>query len=171
MQTKEEIAAYHKQYYQDNKENKTAYAKQYREDNKEKSRAYHKQYYQDNKENKTAYNKQYNEDNKKEKTAYNKQYNEDNKKEVVNKRYKRNLEIFEYKGGECAHCKIREPDQLEIYDYHHVDPSTKLHPVCRIMQGPIERLIAEVDKCLLLCSNCHRKEHARLHKEKQDEII
>ena len=156
MQTKEKRRAYNKKYYEDNKENKAAYHKQYRQDNKEKKAAYQKQYYEDNKEKALAYQKQ---------------YHANNKEGIDNKRYTRNLEIFKYKGGECAHCKLREPDHLEIYDYHHIDPSTKLYSVSNMMNGPMDRLIAEVDKCLLLCSNCHRKEHARLNKEKQDEII
>ena len=31
----------------------------------------------------------------------------------------------------------------------------------------LEKLFAEVDKCVLLCSNCHREEHARLRMEVQ----
>ena len=127
------------------------------------------------KEERPAYRKQYYEDNKEKERAYKKQYYEDNKEGIANKqkslRDARNLEIFKYKGGECAHCKLREPDHLEVYDYHHIDPSTKSYTVSNMLYGPMDKIIAEVDKCLLLCSNCHRKEHARLNKEKQDEII
>jgi len=152
MQTKEERAIVQKQYYKDNKEKLKAQQKKYREDNKE----YFKQYRKDNSEKTKARGKLYYKNNREEKMVI---------------RYERRFKLFKYKGGECAHCKLSEPDQLEIYDYHHVDPSTKLHPICQIMHGPIERLIAEVDKCLLLCSNCHRKEHARLHKEATYEAI
>ena len=152
MQTKEEIAAYKKQYYEDNKEKALAYQKRYNEDNKE-------------------YIEQYRKDNKEKIRAQGKQWHENNKEGVANKRYTRNLEIFEYKGGACEHCSVRELDYLAMYDYHHIDPTTKLYTVSSIMNGPMDRLIAEVDKCLLLCSNCHRKEHVRLNKEAQDEII
>jgi hypothetical protein len=152
MQTKEKRRAYNKQYYEDNKEKALAYQKRYNEDNKE-------------------HIEQYRKDNKEKIRAQGKQWHANNKEGIDNKRYTRNLEIFKYKGGECAHCKLREPDHLEIYDYHHIDPSTKLYTVSNMMNGPMDRLIAEVDKCLLLCSNCHRKEHVRLNKEAQDEII
>tara|TARA_R110000796_G_C14211194_1_gene393290 strand:- start:32 stop:490 length:459 start_codon:yes stop_codon:yes gene_type:complete len=152
MQTKEEKAAYKKQYYEDNKEKALAYQKRYNEDNKE-------------------YIEQYRKDNKEKIRATSKQWHANNKEGIATKRHTRNLEIFKYKGGECAHCKLREPDLLEVYDYHHIDPSAKSYTVSKIMYGPLDRLIAEVDKCLLLCSNCHRKEHARLNKEAQNEII
>ena len=121
------------------------------------------------KEEKAAYNKQYRKDNK-EKVR---QYNDENReikatKEQV-KRTKRNKMLFQHKGSACGHCLLSEPANLEIYDYHHIDPTTKLHNVATIVHGPLDRLMTEVDKCLLLCSNCHRKEHVRLRKEKINE--
>ena len=160
MQTKEEIAAYKKQYY---------------EDNKEKALAYKKKYYEKNKEVVKAYQKQYRQDNKGAIVAYKKKHQQDNKEELATKakslRDARSLEVFEYKGGACEHCSVRELDYLAMYDYHHIDPTTKLYTVSSIMNGPMDRIMAEVDKCLLLCANCHRKEHVRLNKEAQDEII
>ena len=128
MQTKEEIAAYQRAYYEDNKVELTAKQQIYNEANKVKIAAKKKEY-----------------------------------------RDKRNLMLFEYKGGACQHCKVCEPDQLEIYDYHHTEPTTKLYSIGYILVGSLERLMAEVDKCLLLCSNCHRKEHARLNKKEVEQ--
>ena len=151
MRTKEEKAAYAKAYYAANKEKKMAYAEAYREANREK---------------KAAYAKAYREANREETNAYAKAYQKANREELKAKRDERNLMIFNYKGAECNHCGLSEPKHLEIYDYHHVDPDTKLYSVSNILKGPIERLRTEVDKCLLLCSNCHRKEHARLNRER-----
>ena len=74
-------------------------------------------------------------------------------------------ELFEYKGGKCAHCNLRDLDRPWIYDYHHTDPATKLYNVTAIMGSVKEKLHAEADKCILLCANCHRSEHERLRKE------
>ena len=137
--TKEEKAAYNKQYYQDTKE-----ARQ--------------QHYQDNKEESTAYKKQWRQDNKEAIAVYKK-----------TRRDARNLELFEYKGGACEHCSSRELDYLGMYDYHHKDPTTKLHGIAEIIQGPMDIVYAEVDKCLLLCANCHRKEHINLRKAQLNE--
>ena len=72
--------------------------------------------------------------------------------------------LFNYKGAACQDCGISDPTRLEIYDYHHVDPSTKAYEVSKIIKGPLDKLMIEVDKCVLLCSNCHKSEHARLRK-------
>lgn len=113
---------------------------------------------------------------KEERLAYSKAYYEANKKEIAAKmkvyhkvlRDERNLILFQYKGSKCKHCALSETDHLEVYDYHHVDPTTKLHNIGNILEGPLDRLMTEVDKCLLLCANCHRKEHARLNNEENN---
>ena len=148
------------------KEEKAAYAKAYNKANKERIKAESKVYYAANREKKMAYAKAYREANREETIAYAKAYQKANREELKAKRDERNLMIFNYKGAECNHCGLSEPKHLEIYDYHHVDPDTKLYSVSNILKGPIERLKTEVDKCLLLCSNCHRKEHARLNRER-----
>lgn len=158
MQTKEERAAYTKKYRESCREEIAAYAKKYNEDNKEEIASKRKMRYADKREEILAVNRLYKEAHKEELLTYNR-----------DRRSSRNLMLFEYKGSECAHCKLSEPDHLEIYDYHHVDPTTKLHGITNINHGSLERLMTEVDKCLLLCGNCHRKEHARLHKEKISE--
>ena len=121
------------------------------------------------KEEKKAYMKQWRQDNKEAVQ----QYCRDNKEAMAAKAKAkldaRNLEIFEYKGGACEHCSSRELGYLGMYEYHHIDPTTKLHSIGNIIHGPMDRLYAEVDKCLLLCANCHRKEHINLKKAKLNE--
>jgi len=73
--------------------------------------------------------------------------------------------LFEHKGGKCEHCNLRDLDNPSIYDYHHVNPATKFQSVTTMMGGSLVKLHAEADKCILLCANCHRIEHARLKKE------
>ena len=63
-QSKEQIAAYHKEYYETNKEQLTAYKKEYRKNNKEQIAAYRKEYYETNKEQIAAYNKRWSGNNK-----------------------------------------------------------------------------------------------------------
>jgi 5-methylcytosine-specific restriction endonuclease McrA len=147
------------------KEETAAYQKAWREANKEGLAAKKKAWYEANKEEILAERKAHYEANKEEITAYKKAYYKANRPDTAAKRYERNLMLFNYKGAACNHCGLSEPDHLEIYDYHHIDPSTKLYGVAAIIVGPKERLMTEADKCLLLCSNCHRKEHVKLHKE------
>ena len=87
------------------------------------------------------------------------------------RRHKRALELLEYKGGKCQHCGVRDLEHLEIYDYHHVNGKEKLFNVGGQLLAPKDKIYAEVDKCLLLCANCHKKEHARMRKEaKSNEV-
>lgn len=49
--------------------------------------------------------------------------------------------------------------------FHHVDPSTKLFCVGDGSLGKRtnEEVIAEINKCICLCENCHRKFHHRYY--------
>lgn len=56
----------------------------------------------------------------------------------------------------CADCGIRS-DHPEIYDFDHIDPSTKVATVSTmLLKGTWEEFIAEIAKCEVVCSNCHR---------------
>ena len=67
-------------------------------------------------------------------------------------------EALAYKGGKCEHCGYnRYKGALE---FHHKDPTQKDPQGLRKYNRT--KLFAELDKCVLLCSNCHREEHERL---------
>ena len=59
----------------------------------------------------------------------------------------------------CPYCGESDPACL---DFHHRDPADKLHEICDLSNSgcAISTLIKEIEKCILLCSNCHRKYHA-----------
>lgn len=62
------------------------------------------------------------------------------------------------KANGCSLCNERNPDCL---DFHHTDPSIKLSAIADIMSR--DALLAEAEKCFILCSNCHRKIHRTLY--------
>lgn len=65
-----------------------------------------------------------------------------------------------YKGGKCEHCGYNKcQDALE---FHHIDPSHKDPSFKSIRYWGIDKAKPELDKCLLLCSNCHREKHVGL---------
>lgn len=69
----------------------------------------------------------------------------------------------QYKGGKCFFCGYDK--YVGALDFHHVNPSEKEFGISS--GGNIksfERLKPELDKCVLLCSNCHREVHAGLLK-------
>ena len=79
------------------------------------------------------------------------------------------FEIFKYKGSKCCHCGISDLHHPEIYEFHHIDPSLKVRTVGGMLNSASdETLYAEVDKCILVCANCHNIEHKRI-KDKEAE--
>jgi mannose-6-phosphate isomerase-like protein (cupin superfamily) len=48
-------------------------------------------------------------------------------------------------------------------DFHHKDRSQKIDDVAALIRDRValSRILSEIEKCVVLCSNCHRKLHAR----------
>jgi hypothetical protein len=68
------------------------------------------------------------------------------------------LAEFRSKRG-CSHCGETDPIVL---DFHHIDPSTK--ETTKFNNLGWERMMAEVEKCIVLCANCHRREEYSLRR-------
>ena len=81
--------------------------------------------------------------------------NKNNKRKLVLQERKR-LAV-EHKGGSCEDCGGVYP--LCVYDFHHVDPKTKDYDPSQAAAISVETMFKELDKCVLLCSNCHRIRH------------
>ncbi len=62
-----------------------------------------------------------------------------------------------YKGGKCVDCEQTYP--LYVYDFHHLDPELKDIDWNKMRLVKHETMVAELNKCVLLCSNCHRIRH------------
>lgn len=70
----------------------------------------------------------------------------------------RKRDLVAYKGGKCERCGVEY--HPNVFDFHHYDPSQKSFGVCQAnFQRSWQNLIAEVDKCFMLCANCHREVH------------
>lgn len=76
------------------------------------------------------------------------------------RRYRVKKRSVEYLGGKCERCAWE--GHLSGYDFHHKDPTEKdFNPSARELANKSwERAKEELDKCELLCSSCHRKEHS-----------
>lgn len=89
--------------------------------------------------------------------AKNKQYYIDKSKESKDKyRIAKNKIIAEAKKDGCVKCGEKHPATL---DFHHVDEANKSFTISRRYSKGIQALKDEIAKCIVLCSNCHRKEH------------
>lgn len=62
-----------------------------------------------------------------------------------------------YMGGVCADCG-GEFHQA-VFDFHHLNPSEKEVGPASTLLLKWEKAKAELDKCVMLCANCHRLRH------------
>ena len=68
----------------------------------------------------------------------------------------------------CSHCGRHFKRNPEVLDWHHPDPSNKKFDVSSIRGNTWKQLEVkkrEWKKCIILCSNCHRKETKRIRDE------
>jgi predicted HNH restriction endonuclease len=68
-------------------------------------------------------------------------------------------------------CEVCGEDHIACLDFHHRDPQEKETSLFRVIWVKCwgkERILAEIAKCQVLCSNCHRKLHWRERVEAED---
>ncbi|AKM82365.1 TPA: HNH endonuclease [Candidatus Berkelbacteria bacterium] len=80
---------------------------------------------------------------------------------VAKRRRKIKAMAIEYKGGKCSICGYNK--YAGALDFHHIDESTKKFDLStKGLTRSWERTKTEIDKCILVCANCHREIHAGL---------
>ena len=70
---------------------------------------------------------------------------------------RRKRESVDYKGGKCYDCGYDRC--VAALEFHHLDPSEKEMNWQKLRLVSESRLYQELDKCVLLCANCHRERH------------
>jgi hypothetical protein len=79
-----------------------------------------------------------------------------NKYYVDKKRLDIKFKAFIYKGGKCSICGFK--GLPACFDFHHRDPLNKSFSISdQPHTRSWERIKSELEKCDLLCSNCHRE--------------
>lgn len=87
--------------------------------------------------------------------------------EAVKQRRRRvRQKAIEYLGGRCVRCGYdRCPDALE---FHHRDSSKKDFGISsRGYTRSWTKIREEIEKCELLCANCHREVHAQMQRQRE----
>lgn len=64
----------------------------------------------------------------------------------------------DYKGGCCQQCGYNKSNAA--LDFHHLDPTYKEFNFSK-KKVKWETLQKELDKCILVCANCHREIHEK----------
>lgn len=72
-------------------------------------------------------------------------------------RDKYKLKAIQYLGGKCKHCGYDKSKNALVF--HHIDPVEKEIQPGKLFQHSWENIKQEIDKCELLCVNCHREFH------------
>ena len=75
---------------------------------------------------------------------------------VIKRRRKVKEELAKYKGNKCETCGYDKC--VGALEFHHMDVNVKDFTISSVTRS-LNILKKEVDKCILLCSNCHREIH------------
>ena len=71
------------------------------------------------------------------------------------------LKALEHMGGKCQLCGYARC--AKALQFHHIDPSQKDFSISHVTRS-WERIKDEIEKCVLVCANCHAEIHAGLIK-------
>lgn len=170
MWTQEQKKEHEREWRKNNPEKIKASREKWREANRERINANKRAWYVRNKEKANATVKEWRSNNKDKITEMRKRYEmslSPDKKELLKagcaarakkRGRERKIRVVEFLGGKCKSCGL--VDCPAVYDFHHRDPSTKEFSIAKLCGRPWNKILeAELQKCDLLCANCHRKVH------------
>lgn len=75
------------------------------------------------------------------------------------RRHKIKMEMVNKKGGKCSKCGYNEC--LSALQFHHINPKTKAFSISGSHCRSMSRVKKELNKCIVLCANCHSKESCK----------
>ena len=81
-------------------------------------------------------------------------------KNYVKKQYDKRKSIVNDFKKQCS-CKKCGENRFYLLDFHHVNPEIKDKTVAKMISdhNKMADIQKEIDKCIILCSNCHREFH------------
>lgn len=91
-------------------------------------------------------------------------------KSVSERRRKIRLKAVQYAGGRCICCKYNK--YPEVLEFHHRNPEQKLFGIGqRGLTRSWKKVKKEIEKCDLLCANCHREKHVKERLAKNKNLL
>lgn len=80
------------------------------------------------------------------------------KEQTIERQRNFKIKCVEYKGGKCERCGYA--NCIGALEFHHLDPNKKDFTIAHVRLTKFdEKITIELDKCVLVCSNCHRELH------------
>lgn len=147
--------------------------------NLDERKAWQAKHYEENKNEILSRNKEYRQRNKEKirewKSAYESQpHRQEKHRRRGRQHYNENKELYKTRARDrrrerkafideiclrygCQNPGCKWEGQLEPYQltFHHVDPSQKEIEVAKMHSWSYEKIVAEINKCIVLCRNCH----------------
>lgn len=166
-QNQEKVKQYNKGYYEENKDKFKEHSKKYYRENREKVLKRQKEWAKNNPEKIQEYHKK----RKDYFTQYNKKWAESHKEErkiYARNRTKETLNLWKQIIKELGYeikCKTCGYDKnFSVLEFHHRNPGKKdflFSTFLKLIPIPerIDLLKEEIQKCDILCSNCHQEIH------------
>jgi len=74
---------------------------------------------------------------------------------MCKRRMSMKIKCIEYKGGKCIKCGYKKC--ISALHFHHKNRHNKLFDISKRLTKTWEHLKDELDKCDLLCANCHHE--------------
>lgn len=81
---------------------------------------------------------------------------------VNDRRFKVKKQCVEYKGGACQECGYNKCSRALVF--HHLNESEKCFEISGSHSRSWEIIQQELDKCIMICANCHAELHDGLIK-------
>ena len=120
-----------------------------------------KENYKRNREKELIQQREYYKNNKEKCLEYQRNYRKLNKEKVRerqnSKRLERKIEAIKHLGNKCTICNVEYPHY--IYDFHHINTEEKDFLISEVIGMSPNKFWEEVNKCQLVCANCHRIIH------------
>ena len=83
-------------------------------------------------------------------------------------RYRLKQKAVHYKGGKCNMCGYN--NEMKALQFHHTDSKAKDFAISQVKSSSWDNIKIELDKCILLCANCHSEIHAKEINEENEKI-
>lgn len=89
-------------------------------------------------------------------------------KSVIDWRRRIKKRAVDCKGGECQNCGYKK--SVFAMDFHHTDPKNKDYEISKNIRS-WEKTKIEIEKCILVCKNCHYEIHEEIFMFGFSEIV
>ena len=136
------------------------YARLRYQENKEKLSEKSKELYKVKKEEIKLRTSIYRANNKEKLREYYSNTKEVQIQQVLQRRENNKAEYILLKGGKCEICGFEyNGENAACFDFHHENPEEKEYNSSTAIRLRREKALKELEKCQLVCANCHRLIH------------